>query len=173
MDFDEIYFKYSKLIKYYIRKIISTKNKDDFEDVEQECWIQIIRSIEQLKDYSKISSFIISVTVRTSLRYLNKKIRDDKFKQEINNDSFLHFSYDQEHFLTNTYSDIDCWIEKETLYNSIKRAHLSERESKIISMIMIDNLNNKEIAIILSLTTNNIGAIKNRAINKIRKIVNN
>ncbi len=84
---DENAFKF--LVKNYKGYIFNTslsiiQNTDEADDVSQEVFIQIFKSIEGFKGKSSLSTWIYRITISKCFEYLRFKKRKKRFSQIIN-----------------------------------------------------------------------------------------
>jgi len=75
---DDVAFE--KLIQFYSSQVLNTSvnilvSKEDAEDVSQEVFIELFRSIRNFKGDSKLSTWIYRITISKSLEFLRKKNR--------------------------------------------------------------------------------------------------
>lgn len=75
---------YSRLLKEYEQKVFSTclsfiPNKEDAEDVAQEVFLEVFRSISKFKGASKLSTWIYRITTNKCLEFIRKKNSKKRF----------------------------------------------------------------------------------------------
>jgi RNA polymerase sigma-70 factor (ECF subfamily) len=75
---------YSRLLKDYEQKVFSTclsfiPNKEDAEDVAQEVFLEVFRSISKFKGASKLSTWIYRITTNKCLEFIRKKNSKKRF----------------------------------------------------------------------------------------------
>ncbi|MEM6687192.1 MAG: sigma-70 family RNA polymerase sigma factor, partial [Bacteroidota bacterium] len=75
---------YSRLIDEYQQRIFHTclsfvPNKEDAEDVAQEVFVEIFRSIHKFKGNSKLSTWIYRISTNKSLEFIRKKNTKKRF----------------------------------------------------------------------------------------------
>lgn len=75
---------YNELVKQFADKVFNTsisilQNEQDAEDITQEVFIEIFRSVSSFKGQSKLSTWIYRVTVTKCLEFLRKKKRKKRF----------------------------------------------------------------------------------------------
>lgn len=75
--------KYKRLVFHVTRRMIA--EQADVEDVCQEVFIKIYRSIGTFKHESKLSTYIARIAYLTSINYLKKQKRDlsEKFPEDV------------------------------------------------------------------------------------------
>jgi RNA polymerase sigma factor (sigma-70 family) len=75
---------FGQLIDTYQQKVFSTcisfiPNKEDAEDVSQEVFITVFKSIHQFKENSKLSTWIYKITTNKCLEFIRKKQAKKRF----------------------------------------------------------------------------------------------
>ncbi|MEL6811780.1 MAG: RNA polymerase sigma factor [Bacteroidota bacterium] len=75
---------YAQLLEQYQQKVFHTSmsfvpNKEDAEDVAQEVFVEVYRSIHKFKGGSKLSTWIYRITVNKSLEFLRRKNTKKRF----------------------------------------------------------------------------------------------
>lgn len=75
---------YSKLVDDYQQKVFATclsfvPNKEDAEDVVQEVFVEVFRSIHKFKENSKLSTWIYKITTNKCLEFIRKKSAKKRF----------------------------------------------------------------------------------------------
>lgn len=122
-----------------------TDSQEDFEDFYQEACLQVWKSRTSFKEKSKWSTWVYRVTLNVCLT-LNKKNKKRGYTSEITNEA----SEDNKAFKNE---------ELNLLYDAIKK--LSEIDRTII-LLHLEESQNKEIAIIIGTSPNNIAVRINR-----------
>ena len=69
---------YSQLIDDYEQKVFATcisflPNKEDAEDIAQEVFLEVFKSIKKFKGNSKLSTWIYRITTNKCLEFIRKK----------------------------------------------------------------------------------------------------
>ena len=75
---------YNELVQQFADKVFNTsigilQNTEDAEDITQEVFIEVFRSIHNFKGESKLSTWIYRITVVKALEFLRKKKRKKRF----------------------------------------------------------------------------------------------
>ncbi|HXP50147.1 MAG TPA: RNA polymerase sigma factor [Bacteroidia bacterium] len=75
---------YNELVKLFSDKVFNTsvsilQNSEDAEDITQEVFIEIFKSIHGFKGESKLSTWIYRITVIKAFEFLRKKKRKKRF----------------------------------------------------------------------------------------------
>jgi len=71
---------FRQVVALYQSKVLSTSyrfvmNKEDAEDITQEVFIEVYRSVYRFREEAKLSSWIFTITISKSLDFLRKKKR--------------------------------------------------------------------------------------------------
>ncbi len=80
---NQLYFK--KLVDQYQSMVLNTcfqitQNKEDAEDITQEVFIEVYRSINKFNQHSKLSTWLYRIAVNKSLNFLRKNKKRKIFK---------------------------------------------------------------------------------------------
>ena len=75
---------FSKLVDAYQQKVFSTcisfvPNKEDAEDIAQEVFLEVFKSISKFKGDSKLSTWIYRIATNKSLEFIRKKNTKKRF----------------------------------------------------------------------------------------------
>jgi RNA polymerase sigma factor (sigma-70 family) len=75
---------YKELVKLFSDKVFNTsvsilQNNEDAEDITQEVFIEVFRSIHNFKGEAKLSTWIYRITVIKAFEFLRKKKRKKRF----------------------------------------------------------------------------------------------
>ena len=75
---------YAKLLETYQQKVFATcisfvPNKEDAEDIAQEVFLEVYRSINKFKGNSKLSTWIYKITTNKCLEFIRKKNTKKRF----------------------------------------------------------------------------------------------
>ena len=131
------------------------KNKEDAEDVVQNSFIIVLKSIKKFRNEAKFSSWLYSIIYHECLRELKKKNQTVEYIPQF---------YDIE----NEDADMIENISIENLTNSLR-----PNEYTVITLFYLKEKSIKEITKITSLSKSNIKTILHRARKKIKKNFNN
>jgi len=151
--FNQVYYKYNKLIFVCIYKI--TKNLQDTEDLLQETFTKLIKSLENFKG-NNLKYFLLQIAKNTANEFIRKKIHSRKREIE-----FIKSSDNQK--VIN--------INEELLLNKIK-PFLTEEAYSIVFMHHVRHMKFKEIAIHFNVSTSSIINKYHRALKKLREKFN-
>ena len=165
------------LVNNYQDNIIKTAyyfvdNMDDAEDLSQEVFMEIIKSIGQYKKNSKLYAWIYRITVNRSLDHLRKQKRRSMVQRL---ESFLHISNNGENRYVNELATIDTQNEdsenKKILDSAINSLPRNQKVAFILNKY--EELSYKEITEIMNLSLSSVESLIFRAkMNLQKKLVN-
>ena len=147
--------QYSERIYWHIRRAVTSHH--DAEDITQETFMRIFRSLDKLKSADALKSWIYRIATNEALRFLDKN--GDKTltldnASDIESESYVN------------YSDLEA-IE---LKKAINR--LPPKQRMAFNMRYYDELEYEEIASILGTTVHNVRANYHNAKERIIKYMN-
>jgi RNA polymerase sigma-70 factor, ECF subfamily len=126
-----------------------TNNEEEYKDLKQEVSYQIIKSLENFKGESKLSTWVYKVSLFTALSFIKRKPKSyeqiDKVTEKITSES-----------------EFDEW---NTVLEKIKT--LPEMDKTLIFLYLEDKPY-KEIAEIMGISETNVGVRLNRIKNKMK-----
>lgn len=161
MNFEQVYNAYFKRIYSYIRARIASEAQAD--DVACEVWQKVFEKQSSF-DESKgnIEQWLFTIArnqVNSHFRlYYIKNIFSMTDKEEV--------------FSSKEKQPLDKLDEEENIKQlNAALAALNKKERDLISLKFFSSLNNREIAKITTLSESNVGTIINRAVNKIKTIL--
>lgn len=144
-SFESLMLKYQKLVFGYSFKML--KNKQKAEDIMQEAWMRVIKNSQNFKQTGSVKAWILSIArnlVIDEFRHMKKwiELEDEKWAA-----------------IEDPQADL------EQLFNDQQRhaalatafADLPENQKIILSMIIIEELNQSEVAVRLGIS---VGAVK-------------
>lgn len=130
--FEELYYKYSKLIYVVINKYV--KNKEDCEELTQDVFINVFNAIDRLDEHKNIKYYLIVSAKNLSQNYLNSK----RFKEkEITNSLSEIDSLNYEHSYDDIYEELKKYLddlEIDILYRKIVYEETYKEMSKSLSI---------------------------------------
>ena len=161
------------LMDEHQRKVLNTcyrflNNKEDAEDLTQEVFLEVYKSISSFREESKISTWIFRIAVTKSLDFIRKKKRkkryavlkrifsDDALTVEIPDNSNLNPS-------RRTEEQDRIRILNEALES------LPQNQRAAFTLSKYDELSYKEIADILNTTISSVESLIHRAKNNLKK----
>ena len=161
MNFEQVYNAYFKRIYSYIRARISDEAQAD--DVACEVWQKVFEKQSSFdEDKGNIEQWLFTI----ARNQVNSHFRLYYIK------NFFSMTDKEEVFSSKEKQPLDKLDEEEDLKQlSAALAVLNQRERDLISLKFFSSLNNREIAKVTSLSESNVGTIINRAVNKIKSIL--
>ena len=161
MNFEQVYNAYFKRIYSYIRARISDEAQAD--DVACEVWQKVFEKQSSFdEDKGNIEQWLFTI----ARNQVNSHFRLYYIK------NFFSMTDKEEVFSSKEKQPLDKLDEEEDLKQlSAALAVLNQRERDLISLKFFSSLNNREIAKVTSLSESNVGTIINRAVNKIKTIL--
>ncbi|MGJ8550234.1 RNA polymerase sigma factor [Winogradskyella wichelsiae] len=143
--FRELLQLYKERLYWHIRKIVL--NHDDADDVLQNTFIKIYRSIDKFKGESKLFSWMYRIATNESITLLNKNAK----RLQITNEEY------QDKAINNLTADV--YFEGDAIQLKLQKAiaTLPEKQQLVFNMRYFDDLKYKDIAAILDTSE---GALK-------------
>jgi len=89
--FISLYTLYSS--KIYSTALSYTKNIEEAEEVTQDVFVKIFKSISKFKGESSLNTWVYRITINTSLNYLRKRKRLNFFNTPINASDSIDFEH--------------------------------------------------------------------------------
>lgn len=121
-------------------------SSSEAEDITQEVFIAVLRSLARFKGEAKISTWIYRITMRIAGRYIGKRKQTSEMNNEDNDPS------EQCSSVGLSISDFNRALEKLTL-----------PQRTLLSLIVIEGLSHKEVAEILGIPAGTVGSRLHRA----------
>lgn len=147
--FEIVYRKYEGLI-YYIALSI-TKNKEDAEEIVQDTFLNMFKSIETYEEKNKFKQWLMQIARNLSYN----KVTRNKEKNTIKNEEYVNNTPSQENMIENILT--------------IERT-LDEQSSYIVICKVVYNFSFKEIANDLNMTVNQVQGIYYQSLKKLKKV---
>lgn len=163
---------FKELIIQFQDKVFNTalgllQHHTEAEDISQEVFIQVFRSIQQFKGNSQLSTWIYRITVTKSLGYMRSKKRKKRFGFLSNlfgeNNLPLHEPKDFNHPGVLQENKEDAVI----LFKIIDQ--LPENQRTVFILNKIEELSYREIAAVLNTTEAAVDSLLQRAKQNLRK----
>ncbi len=161
MNFEQVYNAYFKRIYSYIRARITDEAQAD--DIACNVWQKVF---EKQSSFDESKGNIEQWLFTIARNQVNSHFRLYYIK------NFFSMTDKEEVFSSKEKQPLDKLGEEEDLKQlSAALAALNQKERDLISLKFFSSLNNREIAKITSLSESNVGTIINRAVNKIKTIL--
>lgn len=149
-------------VRVFNTAISFLQNREDAEDLAQEVFIEVYHSLEKFKGESSISTWIYRITVNKSLDFLRKKNRKKRFgfMTSLFNKETGEINVDASHF-----DHPGILLEKKEnarmLFEAIEQ--LSENQKTAFILFHIEELSQKEIGEVMSLSSKAVESLIQRA----------
>lgn len=169
---------YSQLLNEYQQKVFHTclsfvANREDAEDVAQEVFLEIFKSIGKFKGDSKLSTWIYRISTNKSLEFLRKKNAKKRFAffssivgDEIPLDKTSYFSdFNHPGFL------IENKEKGAILFSAIQQ--LPEKQRIVFTLHKVDGKSYQEITEIVSKSLSSVESLMHRAKNNLQDKLKN
>lgn len=146
---------YKERLYWHIRRIVM--NHDDADDVLQNTFIKIFRSIDGFKGESKLYSWIYRIGTNEALTFLKQKSR----KLGVSNEEL------QETMIENLQSDV--YFEGEEIQLKLQKAlaKLPEKQKLVFNMKYFQEMKYEEISDVLETSVGGLKASYHLAVKKI------
>ena len=143
--FRELLKLYKERLYWHIRKIVISH--DDADDVLQNTFIKVHRSIDKFKGDSKLFSWLYRIATNESITHINKKAK----RLQITNEEY------QNNTLNNLAADV--YFEGDEIQQKLQKAiaSLPEKQQLVFNMRYFDNIKYKDMSPILETSE---GALK-------------
>ncbi len=139
------------------------KNREEAEEIAQDSFVKVYRSMHQFKGDSKFSTWIYKITYHTCLDHL-RKLRRTEIPITLEN-----FSEEQIASLQSDFEQIQAKERKELVQECLQL--LPEEDSFILTLYYLEEQSIKEMAIILGITETNTKVRLFRCRNKLTTIL--
>jgi len=160
---------YDELVKTYQDKIINTcygfvHNIEEAEDLAQEVFIQVFKSINSFREEAKLSTWLYRIAVNKSLN----KLRSKRFGLLLALDSLfesdLHINSD---IIDSPFKSLEDKERAEVLHASIDKLPENQKTAFVLSKYR--GLKNKQIAEVMKLSISAVEALLNRSKKKLQE----
>lgn len=154
-DFNQIYEDY--LNKIYKLCLYKTENKEEAEDLTQEIFIKIFKSIKSFKGNSSLYTWIYTIAVRTCVDHKNKKYKNKEIF-ELDYSLCVDSTIEEDHIQKDRNSTISKCIHK-----------LEDKYRIVLYLYYYEDMKIKDIGIVLGKTENTIKTWISRGKDKLKK----
>ncbi len=169
---------YSKLLDDFQDKVYGTclsfvPNKEDAEDIAQDVFVEVFKSINTFKGKSKLSTWIYRIATNKCLEFIRKKSAKKRFaflQSIMGHDMPLDKS---QYFTEMNHPGIilENKEKSETLLLAINQ--LSEDQRTVFTLSKIDGMSNKEIGDIMNKSVSSVESLMFRAKKSLQKLLEN
>jgi RNA polymerase sigma-70 factor (ECF subfamily) len=149
--------QYKERLYWHIRKIVLIH--EDADDVLQNTFIKVYRSIKSFKGESKLYSWMYRIATNESITFINKRAK----MQQIESEEL------QQQLLGNIEADI--YFEGDEIQKKLQFAiaRLPQKQQLVFNMKYFDNMKYQDISDILEVSVGGLKANYHHAVKKIEK----
>ena len=157
--FRELLQLYKERLYWHIRKIVISH--DDADDVLQNTFIKVYRSIDKFKGDSKLYSWMYRIATNESITHINKNAK----RLQISNEEHQTMA------INNLTADV--YFEGDEIQLKLQKAiaTLPQKQQLVFNMKYFDNLKYKDIAAILETSEGSLKASYHIAVKKIEQFL--
>ena len=167
---------YAKLLDDYKQKVFATcisflPNKEDAEDVAQEVFVEVFKSIKKFKGNSKLSTWIYRITTNKCLEFIRKRNTKKRFaflQSIMGND----IPMDKTSYFTEMNHPgiiMENKERSETIFYAINK--LPESQRVVFTLHKIDGKSYQEISDILEKSVSSVESLMFRAKKNLQKLL--
>ena len=144
-SFESLLLKYQDLVFGYCMKML--KDKQKAEDCTQETWMKVIRNANQYKPTGSVKSWIMSIS---------RNLIIDEFRSQ---KKWTDLDDAEWNSIEDTQEDIETLFEANQKNEQFKQAfsELPENQKVVLTMVLVEELSQSEVAVKLSTS---VGAVK-------------
>jgi len=169
---------YSQIIDLYQEQVINTclgmlHNQQDAEDLSQEVFIEVFKSVHQFKEESKFSTWLYRVAVSKSLNLIRSRKRQKRaafFKSLVGLDKLQNIASKNDPL---NHPGIKLEQEEQAKVLFSKIAELPEKQRVVFTLCKMEGLSYLEVAEITELTKASVESLMFRAKKNLRKKLEN
>ncbi len=158
--FNLIVMKYQKKVYWTVRKMVL--DHDDADDLTQEVFIKLYKSLGEFRGESKLFTYVYKMAINYSLNHLNRNKKILSRKSAVDNSQLR--SYDK-------IADEEISSKERTMLLEEAIRSLPEQQRAVFNMRYYDNLTYEEISGILNKSVGGMKANYFHAIKKIEKFL--
>jgi len=170
MDFQEIYSEFQPRILHYLSRMMGP---EEAEDVAQEVFEKVNRSLDGFKGQSKLSTWIYRIATHTAI----DKLRSASFKQSANQATLeeAEVAKDQNTSIGPVQTSVDKEVIRKEMSECVQEYidRLPPDYSTILILSEIEGFKNREVADILQISLENVKVRLHRARARLKKELDN
>ena len=159
--FADIVYKYQKMVLTIVLKIV--ENKEDAEDITQEVFIKVFKSLDQFKEEAEFSTWLYRIAYNTTLSELRKRK--------------LSFTSIEDNLLVVNEQDVDFNTEEKLEHLDKALKLLAPDETFLITLYYLDGESIDKISKISGISVPNVKVklyrIRKKLAVEIKKIMEN
>lgn len=165
---------YSRLLDVFQDKVFGTclsfvPNKEDAQDIAQEVFLEVFRSIYKFKGESKLSTWIYRITTNKCLEFIRKRNTKKRFAF-VQSLSKQNFEIDRTHYFTEMNHPgiiLENKEKSETLFLAIN--NLPESQRLVFTLHKIDGKSYQEVSDITEKSLSSVESLMFRAKKNLQK----
>jgi RNA polymerase sigma-70 factor (ECF subfamily) len=164
---------FNNLVELHQEKVLNTcfrfvDSKADAEDLAQEVFIEVYRSIGHFREDAELSTWIYRIAVNKSLDFVRKKKRKKRFAFVL---SLADFGDDEKELQLPASSNPQNDLEQKERIQILNQAidSLPENQKAAITLSKYEGFSNKEIAEIMDTSVSAVESLVHRAKNNLHK----
>ncbi len=169
MNFETLYHEHKKLV--YNLALQYVQNSEDAEEITQDVFVAIHKSLDSFKEQSKLSTWIHRITINKSLDFIKSKQRKKRYGKFISifTENTNEIKYEKPEF-----NHPGVQLEnKEALKQLFKRINeLSDNQKTALILSKIEYKPQAEIAEIMNLSIKAVESLIQRAKTSLQKKIN-
>jgi RNA polymerase sigma factor (sigma-70 family) len=160
---------YSIIVNRYKNKAFSMlkrmlKNEFESEEVLQDCFLKVYRSLNTFKGEAKFSTWFYRIVYNTALTRISSQKRKTETEMTSVED---HFNLESEY----RSDEIEKKDVNQLIYDTISK--LPERYSAVINMFYLNEMSIEEISEVMGISVSNVKVILHRSRNSLRDLILN
>ncbi|MDO1501002.1 RNA polymerase sigma factor [Winogradskyella maritima] len=157
--FRELLSLYKERLYWHIRKIVISH--DDTDDVLQNTFIKVYRSIEKFKGDSKLFSWMYRIATNEAITQLNKNAKRQQLSSEEHKTRLINNL------------EADVYFEGDAIQKKLQQAiaTLPEKQQLVFNMKYFDDIKYKEMSKILDTSEGALKASYHHAVKKIESYI--
>ncbi|WP_299108601.1 RNA polymerase sigma factor [uncultured Tenacibaculum sp.] len=151
--------QYKERLYWHIRKIVISH--DDTDDVLQNTFIKVYRSIDKFKGESKLFSWLYRIATNEAITFINKRAKEKN----------IELSDMQFQLASNL--DSDTWFDGDQIQIILQKAiaTLPQKQQLVFNMKYFDDMKYQEISDILETSVGALKASYHHAVKKIEEYI--
>lgn len=158
-SFALLFGKYQNLVYGYCMKML--KNKQKCEDITQETWLRVVKNANNYKPTASVKSWLMSIA---------RNLVIDDFRAS---KKWIELSDESWNSIEDSQSDLESLFSTQQQNQQLQAAftELPENQRVILSMILIEELNQSEVATKLNTSVGAVKAALFRARENLKKMM--
>lgn len=127
-----------------------TDNNEEYKDLKQEISYQLIKSYQQYKGDSKLSTWVYKVSLFTALSFIKRKPKSHRQLEEVADTSFIDYEFNE-------------WN------NVMQQIKILPEIDKSLIFLFLEDKSYREISEIMGISESNVGVKLNRIKKKLKE----